>query len=221
MPSMKREATGMMTNCRLPSPLSTVCAAKRMATKRSRFPAAKAAQPPTAYALLPAFWRRHLPSGRRLRGGEGRASVGAGAGAGAGATSRAGGEPGGAAHHRGGCGWPRGTAQVLGAPESVMECATLTLACARGGRCGRCGSAASHSARCGAARRSGSGRDSGAQAHAASQACTPPQHGRPAPHLAKHDEEAACGRRQGAAGRRVRSRRRRARTAAAVGEGGG
>lgn len=41
-----------------------------MATKRSRLPTAKAVQPPTAYALLPAFCRRHLPSGRRLRSKE-------------------------------------------------------------------------------------------------------------------------------------------------------
>ena len=72
MPSMKREAMGMMTNWREPSPDRTVCAAKRMAMKRRMLPTAKAAQPAKAYALLPAFCRRHLPSGRRLRRGRGR-----------------------------------------------------------------------------------------------------------------------------------------------------
>lgn len=57
----------MRTNWREPSPESTVCAAKRIATKRSTLPSANAPQPPHEYALLPAFCRRHLPSGRRLR----------------------------------------------------------------------------------------------------------------------------------------------------------
>jgi hypothetical protein len=70
MPSMKRDATGMMTNCREPRPDSTVCAAKRMAMKRRMLPRANALQPPTEYALLPAFCRRHLPSGRRLHAGK-------------------------------------------------------------------------------------------------------------------------------------------------------
>lgn len=57
----------MMTNCSDPSPDSTVCAAKRMAMKRRMLPSAKALHPVKAYVLLPAFCRRHLPSGRRLQ----------------------------------------------------------------------------------------------------------------------------------------------------------
>ena len=144
MPSMKREAIGMMTNCRLPSPLSTVCAAKRMATKRMMLPDANAAHPPNEYALLPAFCLRHLPSGRRLRrprestGGwrmqqrRRRAVQGLAGACYAGpssATQPVHGMRLASAHQRGGCRWPRGTCQVDGSPvESMMECATLTLA---------------------------------------------------------------------------------------------
>lgn len=46
----------------------TVCAAKRMATKRMMFPTANSPHPSAAYALLPARCRRQRPSGRRLQG---------------------------------------------------------------------------------------------------------------------------------------------------------
>ena len=137
-PAQPRAASPRPT-CSDPRPLSTVCAAKRMLTKRATLPKANRPHPAAEYVLLPASCRRHLPSGRRLpwdrgasarRGGLSAWWLPAGAASGTGrrgsrvaARAAAGAAP----HQRGATTADDfGRPQEDAAPDSLMQCEMRT-----------------------------------------------------------------------------------------------